>query len=374
MRTILTFLLIVTALGGLRAQPNGRNDEYRYRRLEGTVGTQPVVMHLHEVIIPPLAGEPAMQRFSGVYYYQKYEAPIDFWGEVQNGSEIVLSESSPNESPTLRLRRQGSDRFTGTWTSANGAKTLAVELRENYPPGSVRFTSGTLRDEKKMFPRRDLSPLATVSVSWLEPAGDVDKPAREFLFDAVAHTLIHDSINGRPCCATPQAAFQHLRDEHFREYPGELANDVSPDSIEQFFMYNNDYDVQAVVVYNDNQRLSLGYTTSMYTGGAHGNYATDYYVYDLAKRRVLQLADLIKPGQEKAIEAALNRAARRRAGLKANEKLDSYYFVESMPVTENFYVTGKGIVFSYPPYEVSSYADGQVELFVPFAEIRESLK
>ncbi|WP_404980203.1 RsiV family protein [Chitinophaga pollutisoli] len=37
---------------------------------------------------------------------------------------------------------------------------------------------------------------------------------------------------------------------------------------------------------------------------------------------------------------------------------------------DNFYLTNKGAVFSFVPYEIAAYAAGQITLFVPWNEIR----
>jgi hypothetical protein len=118
----------------------------------------------------------------------------------------------------------------------------------------------------------------------------------------------------------------------------------------------------------------MGFTHYGYTGGAHGNYATTVVSYDPEKMKSIERKDVLKPGHEKALQAALNQSARKRAGLSAGGNLGDAYFVEEIPFTDNFYLTNKGMVFSYPPYEIASYADGQVELFVPFTALKEWLQ
>lgn len=70
----------------------------------------------------------------------------------------------------------------------------------------------------------------------------------------------------------------------------------------------------------------------------------------------------------------LDRAVRRTLRLPATAPLDETPFVEHMPVTHNFYLTRGGAVFIYPPYAVASFAQGEIQVFVPLSEMQPLLK
>jgi hypothetical protein len=40
-----------------------------------------------------------------------------------------------------------------------------------------------------------------------------------------------------------------------------------------------------------------------------------------------------------------------------------------VPATGNVYVGSKGLSFVYNPYEIASYADGQITLFLPYNKL-----
>ena len=42
--------------------------------------------------------------------------------------------------------------------------------------------------------------------------------------------------------------------------------------------------------------------------------------------------------------------------------------------TENFYITTSGIGFLYAPYELKSFAEGEVNLLVPFSALNTYLQ
>lgn len=367
MRTFF-FLLLLPVLVPAIAQQS----EYTYLRLEGTIGTQPVVMHLH--LQDPYEPDSSIKSMiTGVYYYKRYEAPISVYGDEKKSGEISLSESSgPTSEGLFSINRNIKGEWMGNWKNGGNGTPVAVTLREAYPKSTPRFTGKTMEAEKAMFPGRENTPKATVSVTYLEPTAEVEEQLHEFLNNEIPRQILGDSL--AKFNTTPEKAFESIRKASFDAYPGELLNEINPDSLEYGYMYNYDESVTMAIQYNDNNRLTIAVTHYYYSGGAHGNYATGYFSYDTGKRKAIKLSDLLKPGYHKVLERALNRAARQRAGLKPSEPINSAYFVESVPPTENFYPTGKGLVFSYPPYEIASYADGQVELFVSFEELKVFLK
>ena len=65
---------------------------------------------------------------------------------------------------------------------------------------------------------------------------------------------------------------------------------------------------------------------------------------------------------------------RRTLGLKPDEPLDEMLLVEQMTLTRNVYLTPGGVVFIYLPYEIASYAQGEIRLFIPYSELRGLLR
>jgi hypothetical protein len=61
-------------------------------------------------------------------------------------------------------------------------------------------------------------------------------------------------------------------------------------------------------------------------------------------------------------------------GLGAGEPLDKALFVKKMPVTHNVFLTTGGVEFVYQPYEIASYAQGEVRVFLPLGQVRALLR
>lgn len=127
------------------------------------------------------------------------------------------------------------------------------------------------------------------------------------------------------------------------------------------------------VLWNQAPLLSLAYYNFSYSGGAHGSYGTMVASYDTRTGQRLRFADIFRPGAEAQLSPILDRAVRRTLRIAAGEALDQTLFVKKMPVTHNVYLTGGGAVFVYTPYEIASYAQGEIHIFVPMAELQSLL-
>jgi hypothetical protein len=139
-------------------------------------------------------------------------------------------------------------------------------------------------------------------------------------------------------------------------------------------MLNHAQSTDVDIVSNANNLLTLGFRDYAYTGGAHGNYGTRLTTYDLKNKKVMRLDDVLKPNYQKVLNTALNRSARRLFKLKPNESLAGNLFDAEIQANDNFAISPKGILFNYTPYEIAAYAAGEIQLFVPFDEIKTVVK
>ena len=114
--------------------------------------------------------------------------------------------------------------------------------------------------------------------------------------------------------------------------------------------------------------LSVRFEASRDTGGAHPNQGFASFVFDVDRQSVLGLGDLFRDFP--AALGLLSELAQRRMELV----LDGHAFPEGFaPKAENFAVfviDGQDLVFSFPPYQMASYAEGPQSLRVPLAHPR----
>ncbi|MBX2920777.1 MAG: DUF3298 domain-containing protein [Chitinophagaceae bacterium] len=125
------------------------------------------------------------------------------------------------------------------------------------------------------------------------------------------------------------------------------------------------------VCYQSAALLSLYHFSYSYAGGAHGNYSTAYTSVNMSTGKVIRLNDVIIPAGKKKLSMLLEKHFRKSRGLKPGESLSKKggLFENKIEAGDHFYLTGKGIIFSYPPYEIAPYSEGEVQVFVPYSDM-----
>ncbi|MBI5518822.1 MAG: DUF3298 domain-containing protein [Desulfovibrio sp.] len=114
--------------------------------------------------------------------------------------------------------------------------------------------------------------------------------------------------------------------------------------------------------------LSIRFEEMRDTGGAHPNTTFASFVFDLRSQTRLQLTDIFSDAP--AALAVISQLNERRMRLA----LDGLLFPEGLaPTLENyavFVLDGADIVFTFPPYQVASYAHGPQTLRLPLCHPR----
>ena len=112
-----------------------------------------------------------------------------------------------------------------------------------------------------------------------------------------------------------------------------------------------------------------------YSGGAHGMYNTRYLLFDLNAQRQLLLNDILQSfAQVKLLEALrvvyqehYAEYAESWLSEKASEQAETL-------LTDNFVFNEQGLTFSYPPYVLGPYSEGEVRLTLDYSQLQELLK
>ncbi|MBX2928139.1 MAG: DUF3298 and DUF4163 domain-containing protein [Saprospiraceae bacterium] len=347
-------------------------DVPRYWHLTGAVDKFPIVLDL---AYRPAEDQYGISTWHGNYYYKNKEDLIDLYGSVDSTGMLVLNEIAGFESTGSFSGKfdPGTGAYEGIWTSGNGKKKLPFSLKEDYSDGSIQFSLTQFRDSVKLFENQPESPGAFMSMVWMAPGPDTDAASVQFLEEAIRKGMLGDSL--ARVVSTPQKGFELMSREFMRSYRTDMdevtTEELEPDS---YFAYSYEQNASVEVLYNQNNLLTLGYWDYWYGGGAHGNYATLLATYDLQNRKEIKLEDVFRPEYETKLGPTLAQAVRSRFSLSASEPLSAVLFDDEVAPTENFGLTGKGVIFNYPPYEIGPYAIGEVRLFVPYQDIKTLLQ
>lgn len=345
-----------------------------YKHLRGTIGTFPVTMDLVKTIIQPKeAGTTAFVQFDGYYSYDKYQEPIGVGGLLDSMGMIQLEERrGENSSAIFTGKLTAENTFVGTWTDTLKKTKFAVLLRETYDDGAFAFDYTTFSDSTKLFQNKDSSPTASFDLTALLPTKNgANTEGSLLLRNFIFQNLKGDSTIGNYEKLALTDVKKMKRDTFFAGYLDAL-KDEKPE--QENYSLNWAESSSMSIVFNENSVLSVAFTQYSFSGGAHGNYGSKLVSYDLQKKKTVELSDIFKPNYKPMLNAALERAARRQFGLTAKQKLSAAFLVEKIEANDNFCITRKGILFDYVPYEIASYAQGEIQLFVSFEELKAVLK
>jgi len=127
------------------------------------------------------------------------------------------------------------------------------------------------------------------------------------------------------------------------------------------------------VLRNDEKYLSLEIIYNEYTGGAHGNYFTDYINYDLAEEKSLSLGEIMKRDVDymTVLEEAIAEAiADKRTSSEYGDALHSWY--EGLEEeTLSFSIQTEGLGIHFQPYEIGPYAEGAPSFVIPYERLAD---
>lgn len=107
-----------------------------------------------------------------------------------------------------------------------------------------------------------------------------------------------------------------------------------------------------------------------YLGGAHGYYSSAYVNYDAETDKIVVPTDLF--ANIESTRDLILASMVKKNGLKAVKELETngvVFDLEDVHVSSNFYPAADSVVFFYNPYEISSWAQGAVEVKVAKADM-----
>jgi Protein of unknown function (DUF3298) len=332
-----------------------------YKRLEGSIAGKKVVMHLQKV----------HNDVSGSYYYDGSWLNLST-DTIIGKDSIVLTEYSfyesyftqNSKSPHLKLKWNGNG-FNGTWESGDKTKKYQIVLKEKYADGSYQFNAGIYEDSVKAFANQAKSPAAQISFEYLESKNT----------DEYGNWLNTElkKILGIKAQVDRSIGFKNITADYFKDYKLQVAEQSKNgrgDDFQAWMNYTNNS--QQSVNYNDNGYVVIDFLADAYTGGAHGNYSSIMFCLDVKNKKQMVLSDIIKIDSN-TLQNILERNFRKEYNIKANDALSTVLFDDFIKPNNNFYFNANGIAFMYNPYEVASYAQGQIIIFIPYSDLKAYL-
>ncbi len=330
-----------------------------YKRYGGSAGTRNIVLHLTQY-----AGGRVRDAF---YYTLSDNRPIHLSATADTSSAHDYYFNEGPDCDRIWMLKNTANGVTGTITNTITGVAEQLKLEEAYPDGSYKLDAWYLQDTGRLF-RDMMEPKATAAYGMVWPAAGWSAEESAFTRSRLTTAMRFEGAAG-VAAGLKTRAFRYfsgyrneLRDVVDRAWPEAKRKDIAYHYSSTFFHH---------VLYNDRQWLVLEDAESIYTGGAHSSYSSSFHTLDMKGHREWPIEEVIT--DTAALKPYLELAVRDYFNIKSTEDLSSRLLTEAVPVTGNFYCTPAGLTLVYNPYELASYSDGPVHLFIPFGKIASLL-
>jgi len=283
-----------------------------------------------------------------VYYTDGSTGTMTLTGKVNAAGDLITeSIASTVKSPTSFFGTFKDKKINGLIKESGKETTLT--LAEDYTE-SMSFKAFHYTKEEKL----DNSSYSNIYTFYMANN------------HAIADSIcMHFFDNSKTCTASPNTMMKSEDDEFYALYK----SSITEDGFGNEWMRNKTSDI----TFNDNNLLCYAIHWDEYSGGAHGNYASSFYVYDIKTNKRLFLKDiLINPNDafwsDKIFKSILD-----EKGI-TEEELRGEVEVPILP-NENIYINKGGIGFLYNAYELGSYAFGSSYVYFSLTpEVEKRIK
>jgi len=341
------------------AEPVQNLPEQFYKRLEGDVSGEKMVIHLIRT-----------DTFLRGTFFSKQEKHAFFNTESTINKQGIVKITAYNENDDSQIGMAGmfdgkflnTATLKGSWQATESAVKSNFLLTEKYEKGSVQLD--VIHFEKQLDCDEDKA-CATMKLHFPK----VRKAGNKKLANAINATINKNLLEMLNELATnPDEADANSIETATAAFFDSFGEDGEPYGQ----MWSNEIDWD--IYYNRHSILSFGLNKYYYTGGAHPNYMSLHFNFDLNKGEKIKLDDLFEGDYETLLLKLAEKELRLQQDIPANAPLSDFIFETELTLNENFYISSEGITFVYDPYEIAPYAVGTITLPIAFKDIKKIIK
>lgn len=124
------------------------------------------------------------------------------------------------------------------------------------------------------------------------------------------------------------------------------------------------------ILTNTQNLLTVAFSTSEYTGGAHGLFGVSYLSIDKRNGTAVTEKTLFKSDYKNKLSSLIQGViADRNSSQDEDEHIGLLVDLLEVKANQNFYLSENGLVYVYNIYEIAPYAQGLVEIILPYKDI-----
>lgn len=129
------------------------------------------------------------------------------------------------------------------------------------------------------------------------------------------------------------------------------------------------------IVNTDLPLATVVLNSSSYLGGAHGSSSQHYYNFDLKQKKHIELDDILLANQKPILEKKAHDVFKTWVmDSKLANSVEEYEQAWQFTLSDNFYLSPKGLILQYDAYEIGPYVVGLPQLTIPYDQLQTVLK
>lgn len=333
-----------------------------YKVFKGKMGNYTATLHLHK----------SAKNYSGYLWFLENQWPMQLYYNLpqKKTDSLVMSANSGPLSIVLYGILKG-DSFSGmselskdNGTPKQATFSLQASIEKTFTPFNYFYTEGFAKLPPQLKNQSECN--YTASAIWPVNNGNTDEVFKNEIRETFGIKTPVEEI-GKWLIDEKNRYITTWRKENSKIAPKEAADLGLSLSMQE--------EIRVLVMYENEKHITLAGYNYGYTGGAHGNFATALSTFNKQTAKKLKLLDVVNAAGIQQLPLILDRVARLQYGVKNNKPLDQNGFlVQKIKPNQNFYITETGIGFIYSPYAIKSFADGEINLLVPFTALKGCLQ
>jgi hypothetical protein len=249
--------------------------------------------------------------------------------------------------------------------TGSGEKTARIEGDIQFYRQEIFVPLWSKDELRTVVPAGTKNPSLYIALSLARIPGKTTEKDKKL--EALFQDLFYQGMDPKDY-AKEQIRVKTLEYQDIKEKIQEQDDEISSDTLNWY------YEEKIEVEISSPRFLVLSRNWANYTGGAHGNYGKKYFVLNRETAELISLADVVKEESRQPLEKKLNRELWKNWEAEGGDSLQEYgFFTNQVELTENFFLTSKGLGFHWDPYEIAPYAMGFVEIVIPYGKIGDVL-
>jgi len=311
---------------------------------------------------------------SGTYFYEKVGILIDLSGNIDASNKFLINEfdSNGNLIGSFTGTLKSDTMLIGTWQNKDKTTVYDFEMNEDYAM-SQKFT----RHQKNIeyhIKNDDSLPSCVVNFDYLKPEFGTSKASKNLLIkDLIEKSFFYKIENN----ISVETKLDNKVTDYLKMYK-EFETDWETAVNDEYYyeeMYQWESSASMNIIFNDYNVLSYQICDYGYEGGAHPNSYTGCVNIDLKIGTEINLTNIFNEGYETTLIPKILSSMMLYFNVTDEEGLNEYLFdMNNITISENFYLTKKGICFVYNEYEIAPYSSGIIMAYIPFKDLSDILR